>query len=902
MRNKVTVHVVPSTHWDREWFLPYRQFQFRLAKLMDEVLQLLDKDEYKTFLLDGQTIMLEDYLEVRSEQRDKLYKHINAGKLIIGPWYVIPDLFLPSGESLIKNLRIGKALMNSYGTSHKVGYTPDSFGLNSQLPQIFKGFGMDGAIFTRGLKTQDGSYGSEFVWESPSGVSIDALHEFYFTGIFMSYSDLWKNMDKASVNIDKLKQEAANVLDRQNKEYNSNQRLWIVGVDHIEVKDNLTESIKILSEEYPDINFVHSSLEDYFKCRREENLEYDSIYGEQRGQESQTYDLGNSLSTRVDIKAMNRRCEDLLQYYCQPLEAYLKNNNISCFDVSGFIREAWRLLVQNHAHDSICTCSIDEVHKDIETRLRQVQQIAENIRDTQLKELGKSINFTRKFEGSAVIMLYNGSTRNYKGLVEGIVRVPLELEGEDFAVIDKNGIEPPGKLKLIAKKRHDMETMKMSDEQVISDMTRYPLGPYEREDMYTFLEVSFIAEEVPAQGYSCYEIIPRGMLCDGKKMEEEGIDVIEGGMENEFYKVLINRDGSLQIFNKSTGTWFNNQHYFEEEGDNGDEYTFMPLKGEKVRSTIGMTPEVEIVEQEGYRVTYKIHWQWELPCSIIDLQERSTEKDIVEIISEISLVKNSPQIDFKTIINNTVKDHRIRAVFSTPYEAAYSYSDTPFDLVKRPIYRKSQLQEGVLQTKPMRNVVFIPSKEGEGQLILSKDSCEYESLNEAGETKTAITLIRSVGRVMHCVNMPFGKGVRWWTEDSQMLKKTVLRYSLRLTENINENDILGCGVDHSVPIKITAINAVGDRPAEFSFLNLEQKEVVFSTAEKMSEKDRGSLIRLFNVNTDETKESRLTLPNNIKEAYEVRLDGERVNRLVVIDNNTVIFDIGSKEIKTIEVL
>jgi alpha-mannosidase len=140
-------HVISHTHWDREWYEPFERFRIRLVRLMDNLLELLDREPEYIFHLDAQTAVIEDYLEIKPYRRDKLEKHIKAGRILIGPWFIQNDFFLTSGESTVRNLLLGIKQSESFGSCEYVGYAPDQFGLPSQLPVILNGFGIDSVVF-----------------------------------------------------------------------------------------------------------------------------------------------------------------------------------------------------------------------------------------------------------------------------------------------------------------------------------------------------------------------------------------------------------------------------------------------------------------------------------------------------------------------------------------------------------------------------------------------------------------------------------------------------------------------------------------------------------------------------------------------------------------------------------
>src|SRR5215469_15623097 len=163
--------LVPHTHWDREWYLTFQQFRMKLVRAVDKVLEALETDpEFSYFMLDGQTIVLEDYLEVRPENAERLQRLAQQGRLLIGPWYLQPDEFLVGAESLIRNLQTGRRMAEPYGGAMPVGYVPDTFGHNAQLPQILRGFGLDTAVFWRGLLPEVES--GAFRWVAPDGSDV----------------------------------------------------------------------------------------------------------------------------------------------------------------------------------------------------------------------------------------------------------------------------------------------------------------------------------------------------------------------------------------------------------------------------------------------------------------------------------------------------------------------------------------------------------------------------------------------------------------------------------------------------------------------------------------------------------------------------------------------------------
>mgnify|MGYP006306746549 FL=1 len=216
------VTIVPETHWDRAWYIPFEQFRIRLVRFIDRLLETLQKDKnFKAFSLDGQTVVIEDYLQIRPEKRADIEKMVKNKSLFIGPWYILPDEFLVSGESLIRNLLAGQKIASELGHRMSVGYVPDPFGHVGQLPQILQGFDLDSFIFSRGLldpKRVD----MEFHWKAPNGSKVLAIHQrfWYNNAAFLGYPIEWGDSENLRFNtkaaIEQLKQCVEN-LERESK-------------------------------------------------------------------------------------------------------------------------------------------------------------------------------------------------------------------------------------------------------------------------------------------------------------------------------------------------------------------------------------------------------------------------------------------------------------------------------------------------------------------------------------------------------------------------------------------------------------------------------------------------------------------------------------------------------------
>ncbi|MBE6631472.1 MAG: hypothetical protein E7623_02090 [Ruminococcaceae bacterium] len=431
--------IISHTHWDREWYQPYDLFRMRLVDLIDNVLNIFSEDERYVFHMDAQTVVLEDYLEIRPERRDELIKYVKNGQLIVGPWYVQNDFFLSSGESTVRNLIIGTEIAKAFGKCGKVGYCPDQFGIIGQLPQILKGFGINNVVFGRGNrklyekdgKTVIGLSPSEFCWEGTDGTRADAV-----------FMNLWyNNAQRFDSDINKAKKlidHNETLLDRMSK---VPFRLLMNGVDHLEAQEDLLPILDKLQEVLGDDRIYQGRLEDYIKrCFdhiRKNKIDVPVCKGEMReGTDSMI--LQGTLSSRVYLKQANDLCEDILCYRLEPLYEMLDIGGINKKHPRDYLRYLWKELVRNHAHDSICGCSNDAVHRQMEERFFRIRQTAEELIRRGLI-LASSHRNVHEGDEDYILTLANTCSETRDDVVEAEVLFP-EVDGvENFRITDGEG-------------------------------------------------------------------------------------------------------------------------------------------------------------------------------------------------------------------------------------------------------------------------------------------------------------------------------------------------------------------------------------------------------------------------------------------------------------------------------
>lgn len=379
------------SHWDREWYREYEVFRCRLVRVFDNVLEMLEDNIIPSFYFDGQTAALLDYLEIRPEKEELVKKLVRAKKLFIGPFYCLVDEFLTDENCFRKNLELGLKTAREFGCEDFIGYFADTFGHSASTISILKEYGVNTAMVWRGC----GDVPSEFEW-SFDGNKINTINLIrgYFNDVFSTPRSMEEKAEFLKDNLDKISEKSGEVL------------LLPIGADHLGVEKNISEQINEINNYHEDYEIRLGSPFEYLKMVEKRFSQY-SVEGELRDN-SKTFILEGCYSSRLDIKQLNTKAS----YELELAENLVKLANEKSYDT--LIDYAYKLLLKNQAHDSICGCSTDDVHNENIIRYKKISQIANTvIEEIRLK---KGYNNTKIFnlsdkEYSGVITLK--STQNY---------------------------------------------------------------------------------------------------------------------------------------------------------------------------------------------------------------------------------------------------------------------------------------------------------------------------------------------------------------------------------------------------------------------------------------------------------------------------------------------------------
>ena len=371
-RDKKEVIAYVHTHWDREWYREYEVFRLRLVRVFDQVLEMLENREIPSFYFDGQVAALQDYLELRPE-KEVLVKMLIADKrLFVGPFYCLVDEFLTDGTCFRKNLEIGMQIARNYGCKDFIAYLADTFGHSQNIPEILKEYGIDKAVVWRGCGDK---IPANFKF---GGINTVNLVRGYFNDIFSTDKTIEEKAEFLKHNLDLIAEKSGNTL------------LMPIGADHLGVPADIMEQIEAVNEILEDYTITVGSLFDYFeKVKFKENI------NTELRDNSKTFTLQGVYSSRSKLKRLNTECSYKLE-----LADKLQYNFGANYDSA--IDYAYRLLLQNQAHDSICGCSTDMVHEENIVRYNKILQIADTIINeisiTQPENLSMSFKYPDKYK------------------------------------------------------------------------------------------------------------------------------------------------------------------------------------------------------------------------------------------------------------------------------------------------------------------------------------------------------------------------------------------------------------------------------------------------------------------------------------------------------------------------
>lgn len=877
MEKKYTLCAVTQTHWDREWYMNYQKTRIKLTHLIDDLLEILDNDpDFYSFMLDGQVLPLCDYLEVKPYNRERLEKYIRNGRLVIGPWYILPDEILITGEAHIRNYLMGSRVAKEFGAEKmQIGYLPDSFGHPSQMPQILDKLGMKSAMFWRGATAEIDK--TEFNWQSPDGSKVLAvlLPDSYATGAELP--------DDPAATAKRLDSYIARYAGMSSTDliYYSN------GGDHLEPVPYLSGLLKKTNPLMKNGRIIHTTLPRFMTELKEKltGTELETIRGELCGTHTAVL-LASTLSTRTYLKQEYHRSSHLLENYLEPVYSFAAlQGNAYPRDI--FVL-AWRYLLQNLPHDSICGCSVDEVHRDMLFRFHQIYEIAGEL-DELLAKFYRRID-TADFEGGYALTVFNTTSNPRTDVLEATVDVDAQLLSEhdhmnmkdDGSVLEVFGEELRAARPLPTSFEvfdGDKKLACVLESAFVSNKLDLDYFRFPHQYNVNRCRISFLAENVPAMGYKTFKVVPH--YGDVIKISSAGSEKCE--IENEYFRIVPGTDGSIAVTDLATGRTLKGLNTFADGGDCGDEYTYCPPESDSRAALDPATVTAAVKERSELREVLEIAGVMHTPASLVGLNTARTAETVdCAFTVEIVLNRGVKRVDIRTAVDNRAKYHRLRVLFPTSVFSEYSWSSGAFSVDRRPVDPPAEPNpHEIFSTHPEKD--FCEVNDGKyGLTVANRGLNEYEVYHENGQSVIALTLLRCVGQISRQTLKTRAEPGGWNEKapDAQCLGPSRFEYSLIPHEGDWQSSESYVGA-HEFNVALRPLQVPegvkGELPGERCFLCFSRREFILS-AFKKCEFDDTYLVRFFN-STGKTVSGGVTFGFEIKKVESAGLNEEAIEVL-----------------------
>jgi mannosylglycerate hydrolase len=728
MTNPFLGIVVSHTHWDRAWYLPFQTYRHRLVRLIDAVLDILESDAcYRAFMLDGQTVLLEDYLAIRPQNINRIKAFVQENRIQIGPWYTLPDLFLPSGEAIVRNLQMGRNVSLQFGTSMAVGYVPDPFGHFAQLPQVLMGFGLDSFLFMRGACSRVKELGSIFNWVAPDGSSVLAvyLQQGYLACSALGHPSQFGRFDGHVPSLSLAQKRVEETVEALQPLQKERTLLLLNGCDHMPPQPEIPEILCSLEKSYSNAELRHGTLQDFVNSVRAEGFEHLSFSGDLIGNADHPI-LLSVYSTRMHLKQQNHCAQSLLTRVSEPLSCFVNRNVVHSLSQNAFFDEAWKILLRNQAHDNICGCSVDEVHSDDESRFAECLHIANALVTENLESLCREGLVAPSQTGALYsdVFVFNPHPFAVVQRVEVSVLFP-NPEGE--------WAKPTPERDVLAV----CGDGKSLNVQVLSSEPRVARSAFLETTWGRRYKLAFDVA-LPAMGYNIVHVFESAEAPRAANLPTHCV------VENEFYEVSV-QNGRLSIFEKATQTLFPDALSFEFEQDMGDTYSFSEVPD----ANLWHADLVEVSRCLQHSQSLQLRFQLQIP-EHYDAHSLSVQSVSIDIHVRASL-SASRGVGFSFEYTNTVKDGRLRALFATNTTAKSFVADGHFRLAERENCalagepRRPYPGEIPYNTHHQGDFSFVRGENSYRVWVANRGNPEVALAERKGVSQFAITLHRSVG-------------------------------------------------------------------------------------------------------------------------------------------------------------
>ncbi len=831
------VYCYLHTHWDREWYRSFESYRYRLGRSLKQILDFLETRPDQVFLLDGQTVVLEDYLAIYPEDAPRLRCLIEAGRLNIGPWFVLPDEFLVSGEALIRNLQLGLKQSLSWGQTRFVGYLPDMFGHVGQMPQLLAQSHLSPALVWRGLNPEQ----SRFFWQGLSKKGVEALHltKGYYQDALHQDPIAWELLDSFLEAIESATPPGLPLL-------------LPIGADHMGLPADLETKWEQVQKRYPQYDFKLTSIWNYLDQLPKDQPTL-SYAGELRQPEG-AYVLPGVWSTRIYLKQANDALQYRLERQTEPL--LLRAGLEGSAPPNELLQQAWKYLLLNQPHDSICGCSIDTVHQDMLPRFRWAHEIADDLEAEALQTL---ISHQAGHQPGLFLHLINSGPETFDGVIEAELVLPRpEPAASDFDPLKANeqaAVQPP-----------DFSTgfvlLDSAGQALELDILERDLGEtfVAEPEILPHWENSarfrcLLPAKIAPFGHQRYRI---EAVADSQQSSQplnpqqsnpkSTTGNLEQSISNPYCRLSIDPElGELVLWRKVEQTWIQlaRGHLLLDESDAGDEYNYSPASEDTQ-----LTFKVSQVECSQGALYQELKWVQTgfIPGGLSQDRSRRSGLNVpLQLEGTATLYANQKQIQFHLSLNNQARDHRLRLIWYSPdadwqvrasslmgSELRQQMPECPLDTPKG--------QERPVDEFPFVDWIHVQAPENRGWAWYSQGLHEAALQDWQGHAALSVTLLRSVGWLSRddLRTRGGGAGPRMPTPEAQCLGNYDYHYSLHLAGNDLKSTLNSINQSRHQPLV-----KQGDQRSLPALFEIEQQALHLS-ALTFSQDRQGLIIRFVN--------------------------------------------------------
>jgi mannosylglycerate hydrolase len=923
---KPNVHIVPYTHWDREFRWEFEHTRMKLVECFDHLLDIMTENpEYKHFHLDGQIGLLVDYLEIRPEREAIVRELIAQDRLEIGPWYTLPDCGTLNGESVIRNLQHGVKVTKTFGDVLPCGYNVFSFGQIAQLPQIYAHFGIDMIIFYKHMNKKRSKL-PEFIWEAPDGTRAfasrlgrEARWNFTFAAtIPIVYDrDPWHRDWRYEYGSQGKVVHTADpegygffheILDPDTSFHEKNldlgferaletvtdtaapeTLLMFDGTDFLEPHPLFPEILSKLRERFGDrYHILHSKLETYLAELREilerKKDDLEVVRGPMRdGPVGAVH--SDVLTIHPELKLANAEAENRLIRSAEPLSTAAWAMGIDAYPHAYFAK-AWKLLFESHAHDSVHGLGPRELGEGQLARLRQANQVVKAVERKALNNLTKEIDVTEAGDGEIFLAVHNAAAFPRTDFVEAWIDIPAEHVIDEVRIEDLDGTARP--VQELGREKARAGTYHARNRNMPFDVTR--------------VNLLFDPGRVPALGHKTFRVAwtPRRDYpyphddWDPVRVIVDDMLIAPRAAHGDRMELSIADDGSFSVTELESGRTYDRLHTLLDAGDRGNMWMADPPDRDELIHSAGRPAEISCVRHGPLEAVFEIRQTLPVPARFdFAAQRRSAERVDLVVTSRLRLRRNGRAVEVRTTVDNTARDHMLKVCFPTGLQAKTTCADGSYSVTE---YSASPDLSTELARHPAQ--LWFDLREGDaGLAILSRSTKDYEILPDHGTCTMAMGLLRGVRLRIPCDN-------RLWMEypgdeSAQSLGTTVHEYAvLPHRGGWDEDGIYREALAFNQPLRpVQFARQAGALPSEFSFLEIEDPNVVLSSVTAADDR-RSVLVRMFNPTPGDIQTD-LKTGFDVRAAHVLSLAGERGDPLSM-DGRSVSLDIGKGKIYTVE--